>query len=424
MISAEKNERLTRVGPGTPGGELLRRYWQPIAASSEVREVGTRTVRLLGEDLVLFRDPSGSLGLIAERCPHRGCSLAFGIPSDRGISCPYHGWLFDTTGQCIEQPAEPETSMFKDRVQTPAYPVQEMGGLVWTYLGPDPAPLLPRFDLFARPNVLRSIGFTMLPCNWVQVMENSVDPVHFEYLHGVFGDYNLSQTDEPPTVGPGMHHTKIGFDEFEFGIIKRRVVETTTEDDDAWKIGHPVVFPNMLKVGRDRWWQFQIRVPVDDTHTLLWWYSTVDSGSVPVDQPLDEIESFEVPYQDEDGRPLVTEFAAQDMMAWVSQGPIADRTVERLTTSDIGVTTFRRILLREMDAVAQGQDPLGTLRDTARRDEIIDLPQEGKHYFQNAESAALDVLRQPGTKYSPLKDQFIELYCAPEPSTLTTSPRS
>jgi len=111
-------------------------------------------------------------------------------------------------------------------------------------------------------------------------------------------------------------------------------------------------------------------------------------------------------------------------LAWVSQGPIADRTVERLTTSDIGVTTFRRILLREMDAVAQGQDPLGTLRDTARRDEIIDLPQEGKHYFQNAESAALDVLRQPGTKYSPLKDQFIELYCAPEPSTLTTSPRS
>src|ERR1700727_2509778 len=131
MITKEENERLTRVGAGTPMGTLLRRYWYPIAATEEMQDAGTKRVRLLGEDLVLFRDRSGRFGLIAEQCPHRRASFAFGIPEADGIRCPYHGWKFDLAGNCIEQPNEPAGSTFKDKCATTAYPVEEMGGLLW-----------------------------------------------------------------------------------------------------------------------------------------------------------------------------------------------------------------------------------------------------------------------------------------------------
>src|SRR5271154_4217502 len=139
MLTAEENVRLTRVGPGTPMGELMRRYWHPIAALAEMKSAWTKRVRLLGEDLVLFRDRSGTFGLIEDLCPHRRASLAYGIPAIDGIRCPYHGWKFDATGACIEQPNEPEDSSFKDKVTTTAYPVGELGGLLWAYLGPLPA---------------------------------------------------------------------------------------------------------------------------------------------------------------------------------------------------------------------------------------------------------------------------------------------
>ena len=144
MLTREANERLTRVGPGTPMGKLLRRYWHPVATVARTRRRAGPAVTLLGENLALFRCDSGELGLVAQRCPHRGASLAYGIPEDDGLRCPYHGWKFDGGGQCLEQPAEPADSTFKDRVQIPAYPVQELGGLIWAYLGPEPAPLLPR----------------------------------------------------------------------------------------------------------------------------------------------------------------------------------------------------------------------------------------------------------------------------------------
>ena len=145
MLSKEENEMLTRVGPGTPCGELMRRYWHPVAATVQLEDNPVRKVRILGEDLVLFRDRSGSLGLIEPRCPHRAMHMAFGIPEEVGLRCPYHGWLFDGTGRCLEQPLAPPDSTFKDRVRIAAYQVQEMGGLVWAYLGPEPVPLLPRW---------------------------------------------------------------------------------------------------------------------------------------------------------------------------------------------------------------------------------------------------------------------------------------
>ncbi|MEO6380115.1 MAG: Rieske 2Fe-2S domain-containing protein, partial [Caulobacteraceae bacterium] len=172
MLSEDQNVLLTRVGPGTPCGELMRRYWHPIYPEALLRENPVAKVRILCEDLVLFRDRSGRLGLVQERCPHRGVSLSLGIPQQQGLRCCYHGWLFDTDGKCLETPLEPVNSRMKDHIRAKAYPVEEMGGLIWAYLGPAPAPLLPRWDLFERPGGFRQILAHKLPCNWLQAMEN------------------------------------------------------------------------------------------------------------------------------------------------------------------------------------------------------------------------------------------------------------
>ena len=202
MLTQEANDRLTRVGPGTPMGNLLRRYWHPVATEFELDQEPVLAVKLLGENLALYRTEVGALGLLAQRCPHRGASLAYGIPEDDGLRCPYHGWKFDSGGHCLEQPAEPVDSTFKDRIRIPAYPVQPMGGLIWAYLGPEPVPLLPRYDLFVRDDVNREIGVSRLPCNWLQIMENSLDPVHLEHLHAVYMNYVLKRQGKPPGARP------------------------------------------------------------------------------------------------------------------------------------------------------------------------------------------------------------------------------
>ena len=186
MLTAEQNELLTRVGPGTPCGELMRRYWHPIAAGSELEAPRwNKRVRVLGENLVLFKDREGRLGLITEQCPHRHASLAFGIPTKDGIRCPYHGWEFGLDGQCLAQPNEPEKSAFRHKIKTPAYAVEELGGVIWAYLGPaETKPLVPRIDGFVREGMIRMLGRCVVPCNWLQIMENSLDPVHTEWLHG------------------------------------------------------------------------------------------------------------------------------------------------------------------------------------------------------------------------------------------------
>ena len=176
MLKVQENERLTRVGPGTPMGELMRRYWQPIAAVAELDDNPVKQVKLLGESLVLYRDRQGRLGLIGDTCPHRRTSMLYGVPEDEGLRCPYHGWMFNETGQCIEMPAEAPDSTFPSRVKMAGYPVQDMCGLIFAYLGPEPVPLLPRWDMFVWDNVLRDIGSTIIPCNWLQIMENSLDP--------------------------------------------------------------------------------------------------------------------------------------------------------------------------------------------------------------------------------------------------------
>ncbi len=369
MLTKEMNERLTQVGPGTPGGELLRRYWHPVAAQAELEDRALLKVRLLGEDLVLYRDQSGNLGLLAELCPHRRCSLVYGAVEPVGVRCPYHGWLFDHEGNCLEQPSEPENSVFKDRVKTAHYPVREMGGLFWAYMGPGEPPLLPKHDYFVQPNTLREIGITKLPVNWVQIMENSLDPIHSEWLHSWFTYFQRNgKTKNEQGEFPQARTKKIGFDVFDYGIVKRRIYEGGTEGDNDWAIGHPILFPNILKQGTS----FQIRVPVDDTNSIHYLYTTTFFPGVEA-PPQDVVPVYEYKFFNEDGSFQVDTILQQDMMAWVTQGAIADRTVEHLGASDKGVILYRKVLDEMITVVEKGGDPLGVHRDP-KDDVQIDVP--------------------------------------------------
>jgi 5,5'-dehydrodivanillate O-demethylase len=374
MLTKEMNERLTQVGPGTPLGNLLRRYWFPVARTPELDEEPVLAVTLLGENFALYRTDSGALGLVSQRCPHRGASLAYGIPEEEGLRCPYHGWRFNRSGLCNDQPAEPPGSTFKDRIRIPAYPVQELGGLVWTYIGPAPVPLLPRWDLLVRQDLDRSIGVTHLPINFLQAMENSMDPIHFEWLHAIYGNYVRKRQGKPPSMMPRKHE-QIAFDVFEYGIYKRRLLEgEDPETSDDWTTGHPVIFPYILSVGDDNQPSLQIRVPVDDMHTLHYWYRT--SIRQPDAPPQDTIPIWDEPYIQPNGRLVVDTVPGQDMMAWITQGPISDRTTERLGTSDKGIILYRGLMLEQMDKVERGEDPMGVIRDPAKNEPYIQIGRE------------------------------------------------
>jgi 5,5'-dehydrodivanillate O-demethylase len=371
MLNAQENEALTKVSKGTPMGELMRRYWHPIAASGELDERPTKSVRLLGEDLVLYKDRSGTMGLIDALCPHRRVDLSYGIPEENGLRCMYHGWMFDETGQCIEQPFEETVhpdGRFKEKVKIAGYPVQTIAGLVFAYLGPEPAPFLPQWEPLTWDNAVRDIAISHLPCNWLQCEENSLDPVHVEWMHTYFARYSAEGDNwsGPKALLELPGHEKIGFDEFEHGIIKRRVLEGYSEDDDDWKAGHPVFFPNILLVGSEVSVTFQWRVPIDDTHTLhvsqYVWHGAPGT-SVP---KQDVVPYREVALKDGQGRWIVDLVFNQDYMAWVTQGPVADRTKEVLGASDRGVIMFRKQLRRELNVLEDGGEPMNVFRDEAK----------------------------------------------------------
>jgi 5,5'-dehydrodivanillate O-demethylase len=411
MLSIEQNEKMARVGPGTPMGQLLRRYWHPIAASSELKKEPTKAVRILGESLVLYRDRGGRLGLIGQACAHRRVNLLYGIPEQVGLRCPYHGWLYNEKGRCLEQPAEAPDSTFKERIRIPAYPVEELNGVVFAYLGPAPAPLVPRWDVYAMEDAVRDIGYASLNCNWLQIMENTLDPVHVEWLHQAFYDYAVGRTGRPDLQRGRIHHVKIGFDLFDYGIVKRRVVEGKTEGDDDWRIGHPMVFPNMLRQGggmRGRS-AFQVRVPMDDTHTAHWWVAAYPRRAEEPPQKPDEIPFYPVPVPalDEHGLPqwrLLDNNSGQDIMAWLTQGPIAERQLEKLAESDKGIILYRRLLSDQLRIVQDGGDPMNTFRDPARN-ACITFETEDKFLVGGAGYTPNAMRTGASTKYSPVLQQ-------------------
>ena len=385
MLSIQDNELLTRVGPGTPMGNLMRRYWHPIAASQELETSPFRTkeVRLLGEDLVIYRDRSGQLGLIDRWCSHRRVNLAYGVVEEDGLRCQYHGWKFNHTGSCIEQPFEETVhpdGRFREKCGVAGYAVEEMAGLLWAYMGPQPAPLLPRWEPLVWENCVRDIAVTELPCNWMQCQENSLDPVHAEWLHGYFGAYvirDLLGDTDPDRRGGRLMHEKIGFDVFEHGIIKRRIANGANEENDSWKIGHPILFPNILLVGSQFQCTMQFRVPIDDNktfHVSVYTWTAKPGTEAPRQDsvPVRITQLF-----DEEGKFIVDCTFNQDFMAWISQGPtpIAERNKEKLGESDKGIILFRRLLKQQIAAMEKGEDVINTFRDPVKN-EIVPLPLE------------------------------------------------
>lgn len=370
MLREEENRILMQTGAGTRMGELMRRYWQPVAAVGELDEVGVKPIRLLGEDLAIYKDGNGAYGCLERHCAHRRADLSYGIVEQNGLRCNYHGWLYDETGQCIHQPfddvAYPD-ARFKDKIKLQAYPVEARGGLLWVYMGPGPAPLVPDWDMYHRDGMIQLV-FTETPCNWVQCQENSIDPVHFEWLHG-YWSYDLAGR----TGQPAPRHLRVGFDEFEYGFVYRRVQEGMTEDNPLWTIGRTCLWPNALYTGDHCEW----RVPIDDGHTLsVGWFLDVPAPGHELPggkryfhwhSPLTDAQT---------GRWINSHTMNQDFIAWVGQGEIADRTREHLSPSDRGIIMMREKLFQEMDVVAEGGDPKATFRDPAAN-HAVKLPYPG-----------------------------------------------
>ena len=359
MLTLEENEMLTRVGPGTPAGELLRRYWHPVAIAAELPEDNpVKFVRILGEDLVLFQTKKGELGLLHDRCSHRGASLSYGRVEERGLACAYHGWLYDIQGNCLETPAEPKGSNFCRSIKHKAYPVQKLAGLYWAYFGPPPAPAIPKYDVWARTDGWHWLRvLPQLDCNWLQAMENSVDTAHLHILHQelVTDGFKVEST----TRGTIDNLAKFEVEEFDHGLLKRRFFKDGKVEE------HPLLFPTVLRQAN----RTQIRVPIDDTHTWIVYVHFVPESAEPRTNKDDVPVYYRKPFKNPPGvrhpfaRFRLDQVDAQDFMAWETQGPILDRTRERLAGSDRGIVMYRDILRREINKVEQGLDPMNVFRD-------------------------------------------------------------
>ena len=366
---------------------------------------------------MVFRDLSGKVGVVDRHCAHRRADMTLAITEKDGIRCGYHGWKYDHSGQCIEQPAEPRLN---PKAHVKAYPAEELGGLVFVYMGPAPVPLLPRFEPFLWDDAVRDIGHGVVKCNWLQAMENSVDPHHVEWAHGHLLNFWLQTGGS--TVRTDLFtrkHKKVGFDEFEYGIIKRRVLEGRSEEDDDWKVGHPLVFPITLFVGGAGLYQFQIRVPLDDYSHWHIWYTVYRPTGIEVPKQKN-IPGYEVPLYDEKGEPIVDFIDGQDAALWTGQGAIADRTKEMLGASDVGVVMLRKMQREQLDRIAAGLDPIGVVRDPAKN-KIIRLPIEMNKLGEKLMFLE-EVMQHQALRHSPIKDEVLDLFRLAAKSELAPTP--
>ena len=373
-VIPQENTELTHVGFGTPMGELLRRYWQPVALSEELGDL-PKAVRILGEDLVVFRDGSGRAGLLDRHCAHRGASLEYGKIEADGIRCCYHGWLYNVEGRCLQQPGEPPTGTYKDRVTQPWYRVREFGGLVFAYMGPpDRMPEFPLYDVFNKEGAVltayRNISRgTVAECNWLQIQENAMDPVHTAFLHSsisgdqfseVFGALPKLDFEETPT---GI--TYIRSSTLPNGFSYRRVQEIFVPN--ARSVADPYLDADKPQKESSRligWW-----VPVDDTHTIGF---HIEALRVVDGNPVPSVIAMAPEGRSSGTQPArhsyeETQREPDDQEAQCSQRPIAIHRLEHLATTDRGVIQFRRLLKTAINAVKNGEDPMGIIRDSDKR---------------------------------------------------------
>jgi 5,5'-dehydrodivanillate O-demethylase len=434
MLSAEANERLTKVGSGTPMGKLLRRYWIPIRPMAQLLEEDVLPIRVLGENLVLFRTLKGELGLVGERCPHRMTQLKYGFPDDDGLRCCYHGWKFSSSGACLDMPMEAPDSAFKSSIRIPAYPVKEMGGLVWAYLGPDPVPLLPPWDLFVIPNAIRQIGIMELPCNWLQAHENTGDPTHSALLHGYYYKYLLKKKGKQDNPGNkqeqalearmnlGVGIDSLWFEPSQYGMGKGIKYSKALGAARDYRSSHStVIFPFYTQTGGQGQvrQEFQIRVPIDDTHTYHINYGcflAINGVSVPEQK---NIPWYEVPLYDEEGQPVLDNILSQDAHAWIAQGPITDRTKEHLGRTDTPVVFIRKQFEEQLRVMEEGKDPMNVFRDPESMPKIMHGGQwevsasvTGTNSASAASMAAYNRgynVYEDANRYGPAMPQIIEM---------------
>ncbi len=385
MMSAEQNALITRVGPGTPAGRLMRHYWQPAALVDEL--AGNRPVkplRLLGEDLVMFRDEAGRYGLVERACPHRGADLAFGRLEDGGLRCSFHGWLFDVTGRCLQTPAEPDDSPLCANIRQKAYPVREKSGILFAYLGPGEPPALPDLDCFLAPDDYTFAFKGLIECNWLQALEVGIDPAHASFLHRFFEDEDgYGQQFRGGTADSDMPMTRllrefprphIEVEQTEYGlriISLRRINDASTHVRVTnLAFPHAIVIPMSKEMTITQW-----HVPIDDER--CYWHAIFTSFGAKVDKETMRRQRLELytfpdyaPRKNrtndygfdphEQARETYTgmghDINVHDQWAVESMGPIQDRTREHLGQSDKAIAAYRRILRKAIEQAGNGGD--------------------------------------------------------------------
>ena len=345
-----EDEELTRVGPGTPCGEYLRRFWQPVILANELGEL-PRRLRILGEDLVAFRDKSGAIGLLELHCPHRGTSLEFGLIADKGIRCCYHGWLFDADGTILETPGEPADSTLKDRLFHGAYPVREHQGLVFAYMGPpDKQPDFPILDTYDLPGYRQMARApTLWECNWLQVKENSMDPAHLAFLHTLPGSEGF--TEDLAALG------EWDWLETPIGMV---YIDTRRQGDRVWVRVADFILPNIHQFppnadpmaqrnSINRPMATTWAVPLDDTHTMQIGYYRAPEGR--------EMRRGGGFGQDASRSYEERQRVPGDYDAQVSiHGGVARHGLEHLAATDRGIIMMRNLIRRGIRMVRNGED--------------------------------------------------------------------